>query len=388
MGVPKISILVHDLSSNALGRALVLGELLSGLADVKFVGTSSNGKVWAPARGTRIPIEIGPRVSGTGDLPATIEWLSQTQPGDGLLVCKPMPTSLGIALQADLDTPAIALDIDDWEHGLCQGHAPHPLARAMAQACGPMMRHRPNHASRIQKLESRVGEVQHRLVSNTFLEARFGGHLLYHVRDAEVLDPESVDTSQLRQRLALDERTWVGFVGTIRPHKGIDDLISAVHRAAGSPGLLLMGVDTQDSATAALVETAHELLGPSRLRIVPPFAMERLPEHVCLADIVAIPSKDGPATAGQIPAKLFDAMALARPVVATAVNDVPTILRDCGRVVTPGNADELASAIETLAGDAELRAHLGDAARQRLIESYSFDVGRRVMAEFLAEMFR
>ena len=50
MGVPKISILVHDLSSNALGRALVLGELLSGLADVKFVGTSSNGKVWAPAR--------------------------------------------------------------------------------------------------------------------------------------------------------------------------------------------------------------------------------------------------------------------------------------------------------------------------------------------------
>jgi len=56
--------------------------------------------------------------------------------------------------------------------------------------------------------------------------------------------------------------------------------------------------------------------------------------------------------------------------------------------VTPGNADELASAIETLAGDAELRAHLGDAARQRLIESYSFDVGRRVMAEFLAEMFR
>lgn len=388
MGVPKISILVHDLSSNALGRALVLGELLYGLADVKFVGTSSNGKIWAPARNTRNPVEIGPVVASVGDLPAAIEWLGRTQLGDALLVCKAMPTSLGIALAADIPVHTMALDIDDWEYGLCQGHAPRPVVSTMVQAFGPIMRHRPNHASRVQKLESRVGEIQTRLVSNTFLRDRFGGHLLYHVRDPQALNPESVDTSHLRRQLALDQRTWVGFIGTIRPHKGIDDLVSAVHRAAGSPGLLLMGVDTRDSATAALIETARELLGPTRLRIVPPFAMARLPEHVCLADIVAIPSKSGPATAGQIPAKLFDAMALARPIVATAVNDVPTILKDCGQVVTPEDADELASAIETLAYDAELRAHYGATARRRLVESYSFDVGRRVMVEVLAEMLQ
>lgn len=386
MGVPKITILVHDLASNALGRALVLGELLYGLAEVKIVGPTLGGEVWAPARDTRIPIEIGPPISNTGDFPAAAAWLRKTQLGEILLVSKAMPTSLGLALDLDLGTRKLALDIDDWEYGLCQGHAPRLVTRAISQVVGPMLRHRPNHASRVQKLEARVGEIQHRLVSNTFLRERFGGRLLYHVRDPEVLDPARVDTSDLRRELNLDDRTWVGFIGTFRPHKGIDDLIAAVYRASGSPGLLLMGVDLDDASITGLIESARELLGDARLRVTPSFPLARLPEHVCIADIIAIPSKHGPASDGQIPAKLFDAMALARPIVATAVNDIPAILKNCGHVVAPENVYELTTAIEDFAGNAELRAHCGAAARERLIESFSFDVGRQVMAGFLTEL--
>ena len=388
MGVPKISILVHDLSSNALGRALVLGELLYGLADVKLLGTSSTGTIWAPARDSHHSIEVGPTITSTGDLAAGVDWLRQSHAGETLLVCKAMPTSLGLALDSGICPSSMALDIDDWEHGLCQGHAPQPIAQALVHAFGPIMRHRPNHVSRVQKLERRVGEIGHRLVSNTFLKERFGGHLLYHVRDPEALNPTAVDTSALRQELALDDRTWVGFVGTFRPHKGVDDLISAVYRASGAPGLLLMGVNEQDPSILALLDAARELLGPDRLRITPPFDNARLCEHVGLPDIIAIPSKDGPATQGQIPAKLFDAMALGKPIIATAVNDVPTILRDCGQVVAPEDADALASAIEMLAADQELRASLGAAARRRLVESYSFEAGRQVMSAFLQELGR
>jgi len=149
-----------------------------------------------------------------------------------------------------------------------------------------------------------------------------------------------------------------------------------------------MGVNEQDPSILALLDAARELLGPDRLRITPPFDNARLCEHVGLPDIIAIPSKDGPATQGQIPAKLFDAMALGKPIIATAVNDVPTILRDCGQVVAPEDADALASAIEMLAADQELRASLGAAARRRLVESYSFEAGRQVMSAFLQELGR
>jgi len=386
MGVPKISILAYDLASNALGRALLLGELLHGLADVKIVGPSRNGEVWQPAQSSRIPIEVGPAIHSRGDLHTASTWLRQVDLGDTVLVSKAMPTSLGLALDTNLGGRNLALDIDDWEYGLCQGLARRPLAHAFAQVVGPMMRHRPNHSSRIQKLEARIDEIPNRLVSNTFLQDRFGGQLLYHVRDHQMLNPDSVDSARVRNKLALGDRVWVGFIGTFRPHKGIDDLISAVYRAAGSPGLLLMGIDEQDPAITGLIASARELLGPNRVRVLPPFPLTQLPEHVHAADIIAIPSKSGPASDGQIPAKLFDAMALARPIVATAVNDIPSILQDCGHVVAPDNANELADAIGTYACDRERRAHCGAAARQRLIESYSFDAGRRVMADFLTEI--
>jgi glycosyltransferase involved in cell wall biosynthesis len=49
------------------------------------------------------------------------------------------------------------------------------------------------------------------------------------------------------------------------------------------------------------------------------------------------------ATVGQIPAKLFDAMAMAKPIVATDVNDFAGILDGCGLVVKPGMPEEPAA---------------------------------------------
>ena len=86
--LPRVSILCHDVSSNALGRSLVLADLLRGATDVEILGVSSRPEIWAPALGTSIPIRRGPVVSSTRDLRAARQWLARVSRGDLLLISK------------------------------------------------------------------------------------------------------------------------------------------------------------------------------------------------------------------------------------------------------------------------------------------------------------
>ena len=95
------------------------------------------------------------------------------------------------------------------------------------------------------------------------------------------------------------------------------------------------------------------------------------------ADVIAVPQRDSPDTRGQVPAKLFDAMAMARPIVSTRVSMIPEILDGCGLLVAPGDIAAIGAAIARLADDRALAGELGGRARARCVERYSFTAARR-----------
>jgi glycosyltransferase involved in cell wall biosynthesis len=70
-----------------------------------------------------------------------------------------------------------------------------------------------------------------------------------------------------------------------------------------------------------------------------------------------------------------EAMAYGRPVVASAVGGLLDAVEDgvTGVLVPPGDADALREALELLLGDAELRARLGAAARERASEALGWE---------------
>jgi glycosyltransferase involved in cell wall biosynthesis len=61
--------------------------------------------------------------------------------------------------------------------------------------------------------------------------------------------------------------------------------------------------------------------------------------------------------------------------VATRVGGVPDVVRDGvdGFLVEPGDVDAMADRLAELAGDSELRARMGAAGRERVIERYSVE---------------
>lgn len=385
--LPRVTIVSPNVATNCLGRALLLAELLASETQVQIVGIQRGPSIWAPALRSKIPVHAHMWHGGLGYAPVAASWLGEIAGDDVMIVSKPLFHSFGLALMARKDWRRLIIDIDDWETGFAQFGANTAKSRIEAAALRGLTylrRGAVNAFVLTRLLEAAARRVPLRLVSNRWLQRRFGGDLLYHVRNPDVLDPAS--SASLPPKLPR-ERVWVGFVGTPRPHKGLEVLVEAMARQTGpsAPGLAVIGADSDLNPAIAF---ARARLPPERFCALPPFDFERLSEHVGAVDIIAVPSLDVPASRGQIPAKVFDALAMAKPVVATAVNDLEDIVEGCGFVVPPGAVTPLSDAIARLAASPELRARLGQAGRRKLIERYSYDVGRTVLANSVRAALR
>ena len=83
------------------------------------------------------------------------------------------------------------------------------------------------------------------------------------------------------------------------------------------------------------------------------------------ADVIAMTSiSEG------FPMSILEAMAQARPVVASSVGGIPGVLRGCGYIAPPGDVHGLATGIATLLQNPGLSAALGQRGRRRLERKY------------------
>jgi glycosyltransferase involved in cell wall biosynthesis len=87
-----------------------------------------------------------------------------------------------------------------------------------------------------------------------------------------------------------------------------------------------------------------------------------------------------------LPMGILEAMAQARPVVATAVGGVPEVLRGCGMVAAAGDVHGLALAITTLLRDSELASRLGGNGYARVTRTFTRSTCLRQYRELIHEL--
>jgi glycosyltransferase involved in cell wall biosynthesis len=223
-------------------------------------------------------------------------------------------------------------------------------------------------------MERMMGLADGITVASRFLERRFGGVLIPHVRDTDRWAPGRVDPDPARERLGVDKERVVMFLGTPRAYKGVLDLAAAVARIGRSDVVLALVGTEPDSETGRAVIAQHP-----GARLIGRIPIAQVPAYLAAAHLVVVPQRDSSDTRGQVPAKLFDAMALGRPIVSTRVSMIPEILEGCGLLVEPGDVAGLAAAITRLLDRPDEARALGEAARRRAVERYSFESARAAL---------
>lgn len=361
----KVSVLAFDLSDNATGRADLLARLLAPRFAVEVVGPRFGDDLWPPARGGVVAYRVRPGARYPG-FAARAGELARLADGDVLLASKPRPTSYGIALLARRQRPRpLLLDIDDWELGFFyRSGFWGSVGRGVNLA-------NPNGLPWTWAMERLVGRADAITVASRFLERRFGGTLVPHVRDTDAWDPARFDRSASRAALGVGDAPVVMFLGTPRGYKGVDDLVEAMAGVA-TARLVIVGAEPDHP-------TARRWAERSGVIVRGPVPFDDVPRYLAAADVVAVPQRATSDTLGQVPAKLFDAMAMARPIVSTSVSMIPEVLDGCGMLVPPGEPRALRAVVEGLLADPDRARELGRRARARCIDRYSFTSARAVL---------
>lgn len=165
--------------------------------------------------------------------------------------------------------------------------------------------------------------------------------------------------THLREELGIPADAIVfAHVGRLAPVKGQRELIEALRRLRDVHAVFLGGDVESDGVYARELERLAVGLDVH-------FAGFRKDAASVLreADALVLPSRiEG------LPLVILEAMAHAKPVVATAVGGTPEAVVDgeTGLLVAPGDVRGLEQALARLAGDTELGRRLGEAGRERV----------------------
>ncbi len=175
--------------------------------------------------------------------------------------------------------------------------------------------------------------------------------------DAAVYAPQ--DRAAARAALGLEQSaTLAVYAGLTFAYRGVDRLLDAL---AEVPGLGLALVGGRDAERAELRARAERLGVAGRVRFVTPQPAPEVARWLAAADILVVPDTVTDITAS--PLKLFEYMAMARPVICPDIPALREITGDDGALhVQRGSTEALALALGRLASDPELRATLGERA--------------------------
>ncbi len=166
-------------------------------------------------------------------------------------------------------------------------------------------------------------------------------------------DPPDPPERRFHAHLGLpSEARVVLYQGGFSPGRGIEQLVSAIRDVPGAV-LVLLGYGAMLDAierVAADPSLADPVLG-RRVRIMPAVPPDALLGWVAAADVVAMPIQ--PTTLNHrltTPNKLFEAMAVGVPVVASDLPGMAPIVREtgCGIVCDPTDPAAIAAAIRSV----------------------------------------
>ena len=192
------------------------------------------------------------------------------------------------------------------------------------------------------------------------IKCGFPADKIFHI--PSLIDPR-------KYRPSYEHDGYVLYFGRLSREKGLPVLLRAFEGLPADLKLVIAGEDI-DNHQAELVRLA-ESLGLKNVEFAGFKAGADLARLVRRCMFTVVPSLWN----DNAPMSVIESFAYGKPVIGTRLGGVPEQIDDtCGRLVSPGDVQELRDGITELSSDSELLRSMGKAARQRVLAKYSPEV--------------
>jgi glycosyltransferase involved in cell wall biosynthesis len=187
--------------------------------------------------------------------------------------------------------------------------------------------------------------------------------------DAELFNPDIVYKNLLNQWDIDKKAVVIGFIGWFVAWHNLELLIESFGEIAKNRNVTLVLIGDGD-----LKEKLQQMARGFGIRnqVIFPGAVpyEQVPEYMAMMDICVIPGSN----AYRSPIKLFEYMAMKKPVVAPRWKPIQDIIQEGqeGILFSPDNKDSLKQSLEFLIDHHEIRQILGEKARIKIIAKHTW----------------
>jgi hypothetical protein len=182
--------------------------------------------------------------------------------------------------------------------------------------------------------------------------------------------------SGLREKLCLNNRKIVLYVGRLEKRKGVDVLVNSIPsviKRFSNVCFVFVGADTNTSPTGGsfkeYILASAEINGyRPYVRVVGRVSEKELIEYYFNCDIFVAPSRYE--SFGLV---YVEAMACSKPVIGTDVGGIPEVVKNgkTGLIVPSGDSETLANVLVDLLTDESRRMELGANARREVERSFT-----------------
>lgn len=369
MSRPAISFIVPDIQSPVLGPVTTLASYLNPDFDVEIVGPDQGGGICPMYVGAfpYKPVKC-PRIYRIPDYWWECRRIQEALRGDVIIAVKAFATTVPVALSVKRRRGAkVVAYLDEWDGAL--------MARLSKRArVKRWLNHwqHPGDDAYCPLIERYSLPLCDYVISTTTaLQKKFGGSVIPMGVDMEEFAPRRPgEMSALRTELGMQDKRLIVFGGVVRPHKGIEQILSALATLGDSKTqLLIVGPRNEHVRELENNERFAPYLTTVGLR-----PKSEMPKYLGMADLVVLPLNDDLLAQTQMPCKVFEAMSMAKPIIASDVADLSIVLNGCGWTVPAGDVQALANRIEWVFSHREEAVLMGRKAREKCKQSYSRDV--------------
>lgn len=180
--------------------------------------------------------------------------------------------------------------------------------------------------------------------------------------------------NSVSDQYGFNDKFIVSYIGTHGMAHALKTVLQAAKKLEQRKDILFLLVG--DGAERETLLKEKEKLGLRNLLMLPQQPKEKITGFLAASDVCMVLLKKNDLFKTVIPSKMFEAMAMERPIILGVDGECRQIVEDaqCGMFIEPENHDELARSVEKLSLNPELVKIMGMNGRRFVLKNYNREV--------------